>query len=158
MSSNWLQQRTVRRLPWRAAVVAGLGVALGAAGSSGTVVSASNRTVLLASHACTAKTAKHHVTVDATNVLKFVPANVCLKKGGTVTWHNTGTVMHTTTDDPKVASKPMDAAKPHGAKDWNHPLPPEATWSHKFKVVGNYRYFCIPHETLGMRGTIKVVK
>ena len=96
--------------------------------------------------------------MDASNALKFTPQIVCLKKGGTITWDNTGNIPHTTTDEASLASSPSDAVVPVGAKGWNHHLLAGKTWSHKFTVAGTYKYFCIPHETLGMVGTIKVVK
>lgn len=158
MISSLLRTQTVPRASWTAAGIVAIGLALVAAGSFGTAVSASNRLVLLASHSCTAKTAKEKVTIDATNALKFVPATVCLKKGGTVTWDNTGDIAHTTTDEASLASSPSDAAVPKSAKGWNHRLPAGKSWSHKFTVAGKYKYFCVPHETLGMLGTITVVK
>ncbi len=107
---------------------------------------------------CSPKTAKAKVTVDATNALKFSPAKVCLKKGGKVTWRNTGSVSHTTTDEASLAANAKDAELPTGATGWNHTLSPGKSWSHKFTVVGTYKYFCIPHEQLGMLGKIVVVK
>lgn len=106
---------------------------------------------------CTASSAQTSVTVDATNSLKFVPASVCLKAGGTITWKNVGNIFHTTTDDKSLAANPADSALPSGAASWNHPLNPGASYSLKFTVAGTYKYFCIPHETLGMLGQITVV-
>ncbi len=145
----------------RSSLIAGLlaaGLLIGGAISLGTPTYASNHAVLTASHPCNAKTAKKKVTVKATNGLKFVPATVCLKKGGKVTWHNTGDIPHTTTDKATLASRPKDAVLPQGASSWNHPLKPGKSWSHRFTVAGTYKYFCVPHEDLGMLGRIKVVK
>jgi len=97
------------------------------------------------------------VTIDATDSLRFVPATVCLKVGGTITWKNTGTVLHTVTDESSLAASAADAAVPSGATGWNHSLPPGSSWTLKFTVAGLYKYFCIPHETLGMLGKITVV-
>jgi plastocyanin len=110
------------------------------------------------SGSCTAATAQSAVTVDAGDDLKFSPASVCLKVGGTITWKNTGDISHSITDDAADAAVASDALLPPGAKSWNHdPLAGGASWSLKFTVAGKYKYFCIPHETLGMLGSITVV-
>lgn len=106
---------------------------------------------------CTAASAQSSVTIDSTDTLKFDPATACLKVGGTVTWKNTGDIAHTTTDTPSLAASAADALLPTGAKAWTHPLPAGASWSLKLTVAGTYKYFCIPHETLGMLGSITVV-
>jgi plastocyanin len=107
---------------------------------------------------CTAATAKSAVTVDAGDDLKFSPSAVCLKVGGTVTWKNTGDISHSVTDDSADAAVASDAELPSGAKPWDHdPLSGGASWSLKLTVAGTYKYFCIPHETLGMLGSITVV-
>jgi plastocyanin len=109
------------------------------------------------SSGCTAANAQTAVTVDATNALRFVPASVCLKVGGTITWKNVGNIFHTTTDEKALAANPANAELPTGATGWNHPLNPGTSFSLKFTVAGTYKYFCIPHETLGMLGQITVV-
>jgi plastocyanin len=109
------------------------------------------------SSSCTAATAQSSITIDATDTLRFTPAAACLKAGGTVTWKNSGTIGHTTTDTASLAASASDAALPAGATAWNHQLPAGASWSLKLTVTGTYKYFCIPHETLGMLGSITVV-
>ncbi|MGA8207095.1 MAG: plastocyanin/azurin family copper-binding protein [Candidatus Dormiibacterota bacterium] len=106
---------------------------------------------------CTAATAQSSITIDATNSLKFVPATACLKAGGTVTWRSTSDITHTTTDEPSLAAVASDAALPAGATGWNHILAAGASFSLKLTVPGTYKYFCIPHETLGMVASITVV-
>ena len=106
---------------------------------------------------CTAANAQSAVTIDATNSLKFSPTSACLKVGGTVTWKNVGDIAHTTTDDSADAAVASDAQLPTGAASWNHPLAPGSSWSLKLTMAGTYKYFCIPHETLGMVGSITVV-
>ncbi len=97
--------------------------------------------------------------VDANESLRFSPATVCLKVGGTVTWHNvTNNLAHTTTDEPQLAANPADASIPKGGRGWDHPLPPGHSAKVKFTAPGVYKYFCIPHETLGMLGKVVVVR
>lgn len=109
------------------------------------------------SSGCTASSAQTSVTIDATNSLRFIPASACLKAGGTVTWRNTGDLPHTTTDEPSLAALPADAKLPAGATGWTHDLVGGTSFSLKLTVPGTYKYFCIPHETLGMVGSITVV-
>jgi plastocyanin len=107
--------------------------------------------------ACTAANAVASITIDATDGLKFVPATACLKTGGTVTWKSTSSITHTTTDEASLAAVASDAALPKGATGWNHILAAGASFSLKLTVPGAYKYFCIPHETLGMVASITVV-
>ncbi|HVA20768.1 MAG TPA: plastocyanin/azurin family copper-binding protein [Candidatus Micrarchaeia archaeon] len=139
------------------------GLALAACGSGpipgqpvGTATAATQPGGAGGSTACTAATAKPAVTIDATNAFKFSPASVCLKAGGTVTWKNVGNVYHTTTDMTSLAASAKDAAVPAGATGWNHPLPPAASWSLALRTPGLYKYFCVPHESLGMLAQITV--
>ena len=106
---------------------------------------------------CTAANAQASITIDATDSLKFVPATACLKTGGTVTWKSTSSITHTTTDQLPLAAVASDAALPKGASGWNHILAAGASFSLKLSVAGTYKYFCIPHETLGMVASITVV-
>ncbi|HUY96115.1 MAG TPA: plastocyanin/azurin family copper-binding protein [Verrucomicrobiae bacterium] len=97
------------------------------------------------------------MTIDATNASRFVPATACLKAGGTITWKNVGNLYHTTTDESSLAAVPADAALPTGAASWDHALLPGASFSLKLTTPGLYKYFCIPHESLGMLGQVTVV-
>ncbi|MHB1524806.1 MAG: cupredoxin domain-containing protein [Candidatus Dormibacteria bacterium] len=124
-------------------------------GQSTTTTSSSSSSS--SSGGCTAANAQTAVTVQATNSFKFIPASVCLKAGGSITWKNTGNVPHTTTDLAGLAANPANAALPAGAKGWNASLQPGVPFTLKFTVAGTYKYFCIPHELLGMLGQITVV-
>lgn len=108
--------------------------------------------------ACEALNPQSHVTVDANSSFRFSPKTVCLKAGGTVTWINTTTTLdHTSTDEPGLAANPGDAEIPPGGHGWNLRLPSGRSARLTLRTVGVYRYFCIPHETLGMLGVIVVV-
>ena len=143
------------------AALAALAVAVAACGSGpipGQSTTTTTTTTTSSGGGCTAATAKSSVTVDATTSLKFIPATVCLKAGGTVTWVNTGAIPHTTTDEPNLASNKANAALPAGATGWNDLLPHSGSKaSVTLKTPGTYKYFCIPHELLGMLGQITVV-
>ncbi|HOX24853.1 MAG TPA: plastocyanin/azurin family copper-binding protein [Candidatus Krumholzibacteria bacterium] len=79
----------------------------------------------------------------------FNPANLIIQAGDTVNWIWTS-LDHTVTNgfgpaDPDVGTlfdDPLNAANP--------------TFSYTFNVVGTYPYFCRPHFTMGMTGTITV--
>jgi plastocyanin len=50
-----------------------------------------------------------------------------------------------------------DAVLPDGAQPWDSGIITGGqTYSHTFDVAGQYSYFCIPHEALGMVGKITV--
>lgn len=106
---------------------------------------------------CTASRAKRHVTVDATSTLRFVPASVCVRLNGTVTWTNiTAQLDHTSTDEPTLAASASDASIPPGGQRWNLTLPAGHSARLTFRVAGVYHYFCIVHETMGMVGVVIV--
>ncbi len=96
-------------------------------------------------------------TVNMTDSLKFDPATITVPKGATITWKNTGSLVHTSTDDPSKATNKANAALPSGAKPWDSgDVNPGASWSHTFDTPGQYTYFCVPHEASGMIGHITV--
>jgi plastocyanin len=96
-------------------------------------------------------------TVNMTDANRFEPAELTVPKGATVTWTNTGQVVHTVTDDPSKALNKSDAVLPGGAPPWDSGnIAGGASYSRTFDVPGQYTYFCIPHESLGMVGHITV--
>lgn len=95
--------------------------------------------------------------VHATDAPAFEPAEVRIPQGGKVVWKNSSALVHTVTDDPRVANDPADAILPEGAQPWDSgELRPGQTYSRRFDVPGTYRYFCKPHENHRMVGTIVV--
>jgi plastocyanin len=96
-------------------------------------------------------------TVDMNNELRFDPPVLTVPRGTTVTWLNTSSIQHTVTDDASKAQNKADAALPAGAEPWDSGnIDPGGRYQHTFDVAGTYKYFCIPHETAGMLGTIVV--
>jgi plastocyanin len=66
-------------------------------------------------------------------------------------------VPHTITTDQSKAANTSDASVPSGAQPWDSGFVNGGqSYSHTFDVPGTYRYFCLPHESLGMVGTIVV--
>lgn len=87
----------------------------------------------------------------------FEPATLTIQVGERVTWHNVGQFVHTVTCDPAEANDPASVQLPAGAAPWDSGgVGPGGTFTHTFDVAGEYHYFCIPHETFGMLGTVVV--
>jgi hypothetical protein len=74
----------------------------------------------------------------------FDQANIIVEPGTTVTWVQSGDNSHTTTSYDGL----WDSGMIEGGTD--------GTFSFTFEEPGTYDYFCIPHEDLGMVGTVTV--
>jgi plastocyanin len=74
----------------------------------------------------------------------FEPANVTVEPGTTVTWVQSGDNPHTTTSYDGLWDSGMIEGGSGG------------TFSFTFEEPGTYDYYCIPHEDLGMVGTVTV--
>jgi plastocyanin len=102
------------------------------------------------------------VTIKLTNSNEFQPATITVARGTKVTWINSGQAPHTVTGDPSKAAKPTDAVLPSGAPAWDSGqlngglLTGGQSFSYTFDMPGDYTYFCIPHESLGMVAHITV--
>jgi plastocyanin len=95
--------------------------------------------------------------VRMTDRLRFDPSRVTITAGATVKWENPSKLVHTVTADSGLAVSPQDVQLPPGARPFNSgKIAPGEGYSHTFTVPGLYRYFCIPHEIMGMVGEIVV--
>ena len=66
-------------------------------------------------------------------------------------------MIHTTTNDANKAQNPEHATLPAEATGWDSGLlRADESWTHTFDVAGNYTYYCIPHEAMGMIGHVVV--
>src|ERR671911_2626544 len=74
----------------------------------------------------------------------FNQANITVEPGTTVTWVQSGNNPHTTTSYDGLWDSGMIEGGSGG------------TFSFTFEEPGTYDYFCIPHETLGMIGSVTV--
>lgn len=97
---------------------------------------------------------------DGRNV--FEPAELTVAVGETVTWGfaSAGHNVCCRPDDNNGARLPPDAERfasysPGGSPDDSF-VPRGGTYEHAFDVPGQYDYVCIPHDDLGMTGTIVV--
>jgi plastocyanin len=74
----------------------------------------------------------------------FTPADITVEPGTTVTWVQSGNNPHTTTSYDGLWDSGMIEGGSGG------------TFSFTFEEPGTYDYFCIPHEDLGMIGSVTV--
>ena len=72
----------------------------------------------------------------------FQPTKITIEPGTTVEWINVGKHVHTVTDDN---SKWDSGNIKTGEK-----------FSHRFDEKGTFKYVCVPHEEMGMTGTVIV--
>ena len=102
-----------------------------------------------------AQTAQHVVKMTSAN--RFGPQKVTIKVGETVEWQNVSRARHTVTANRSLAKDPAHVTLPEGAKPFDSGMiGPGESWRYTFERPGTYRYFCIPHEQLGMVGEIEV--
>mgnify|MGYP000035226567 CR=1 FL=1 len=96
--------------------------------------------------------------VEMNDQMAFVPANLKVNVGETVTWTNKSRAMvHTATADPTLVRDPGNVKLPPGVAPWHSGnIAPGQSWSHTFEIPGEYRYVCVPHEVVGMVGAITV--
>lgn len=77
----------------------------------------------------------------------FEPEQISVPVGTTVTWDNTSYSAHTVTAEDGSFDSGSDPAR------W---LQSEQKYSFTFSRPGTYRYYCIPHQQIGMIGTVVV--
>lgn len=80
--------------------------------------------------------------------LSFMPSNVTIAPGDTVSWNWTGSA-HTSTSD-----------NPIGPDSWNSGVLVNGSFTHTFNNVGNFPYYCALHSFPGgtfMNGVVHVV-
>jgi plastocyanin len=95
------------------------------------------------------------MTTTEDNQYHFNPHVIRVAKGGTVTFKlESGT--HSTTAYASDNDKPQRI--PDGTTAWDSGTMSEqgATFKHTFETEGVYDYYCTPHESLGMVGSIVV--
>jgi plastocyanin len=85
--------------------------------------------------------------------LVFVPDEITICKGDTVTWTNNKGGPHNVVFDEEAVPSGVDAE----SISMEDQLGDEgATYSQKFDVAGSYAYFCQPHRGAGMNGNLVV--
>ena len=111
--------------------------------------------VLAAGHPAAAQEASNKATIDGTAQDKWVPPNVTIRPGATVTFRVTGGATH-----PVVSG---DGSNPQGDDRFDDSKCGLAQMTKvgdscqvKFPKAGSYPYFCQVHVSLGMKGVIQV--
>ncbi|QLG62276.1 plastocyanin/azurin family copper-binding protein [Halorarum salinum] len=107
-------------------------------------------------------TAARRVTM--TDAFAFDPRTATVGAGRTVRWENESDVGHTVTaygdavpsDARYFASGGFDSERAARAGVTEGLVPPGGEYEHAFEEPGTYGYFCIPHESSGMVGTVRV--
>ena len=79
--------------------------------------------------------------------LTFDPATITIKPGDTVVWKNDGGFHNVQSEEAGFRLGIGNAGD--AGTGWN-------TVRFTFNAVGEYRYYCEPHESLGMEGVVKV--
>jgi len=93
-------------------------------------------------------------TIRMMDTFEFEPSAVTIHAGETVEWRNASRFKHTVTANPKLGSAVLPAgAQPFASAE----LQPGESFRQVLSVPGKYRYFCTPHEGVGMSGTITVL-
>jgi plastocyanin len=84
------------------------------------------------------------VEITLTSSFTFSPATVTISPGTTVRWVNGASIYHTITPD--------------GHSEWDRATMDQAgeTFQHTFDNTGSFPYYCEPHRSAGMTGTITV--
>jgi len=85
--------------------------------------------------------------------LVFVPDEITICKGDTVTWVNNKGGPHNVVFDEEAVPSGVDA---EGISMEDQLGDEGATYSQKFDVAGSYAYFCQPHRGAGMNGNLVV--
>lgn len=94
----------------------------------------------------------------------FSPATVTITAGASLRWKNTSEIEHTVTayeekipdDAAYFASGGFDSERAARNNISEGLIAPGETYEHTFEQPGTYEYFCIPHESSGMVGTVHV--
>ena len=99
------------------------------------------------------------VIVGQGGSLTFVPNTLTIRAGQTVHWVWASN-FHNVVSGTVTGGNEMPDGKFCSPNDTNCSNPPlsntGATYDHTFTEVGSYPYFCVPHGTVGMVGTIEV--
>lgn len=108
-------------------------------------------------------------TIEMTDNLVFDPDDTTVPPGTTVVWENVGRIGHSVTayeedipadaayfasggfDDEQTARNSYAAGDPDSGD-----VGGGATFEHTFEVEGEYEYFCVPHESVGMIASLTV--
>lgn len=94
----------------------------------------------------------------------FEPKTAMIEPGQTVTWENRSDVDHTVTayedgisdGDTYFASGSFESERAARDDVTEGLIAPDDGYEHTFERAGTYEYYCVPHESSGMVGTVQV--
>jgi plastocyanin len=96
-------------------------------------------------------------TVKMTNRQRFEPAQITVRAGDYVLWHNDSREVHTVTDDPEHPIPGVNMVVPEGAAPFDSgPIESGNSFGRVFDLPGVYRYTCTFHGVGGMVGVVTV--
>ena len=103
-------------------------------------------------------------TVTMDDRFAFDPETVTVQTGETVVWQNESDVGHTVTayedqipsEGAYFASGGFESEREARNDVSGGLLDSGESYEHTFEVAGTYDYYCIPHESGGMVGTVEV--
>ena len=118
----------------------------------------------VATAGCASERSSGARTVEMTTGFAFDPETVTVEVGGTVKWTNESDVGHTVTayEDrlpdggaffASGGFESESAARTHVSDGL---VGSDSEYEHTFDEPGTYDYYCIPHESSGMVGTVRV--
>ena len=139
MPTEFCHRRTILRLS---------GVALSTIGTAG----------------CLNRQSSPDQSITMTDDFGFDPKTATIESGETVTWTNTSDVDHTVTAyGDKIpdgatyfASGGFESERAARNRVTEGLIAPSDEYDHTFEAPGRYDYYCIPHESSGMVGTLQV--
>ena len=96
--------------------------------------------------------------------VSFEPASITIAPGDTIVWENSDSQGHTVTayadnipdGATYFASGGFDSEEKARSNYPDGTLKQGETFKHTFSTTGTFEYFCIPHESAGMTGTVQV--
>jgi plastocyanin len=99
-----------------------------------------------------------------TDELVFEPGNVTISPADTVRWRNVSNVAHTVTAYERTLPKGADYFASGGFRSEQAAqqnlsdglVAPGEQFEHVFDISGIYEYYCIPHESAGMIGSVHI--
>lgn len=104
--------------------------------------------------------------VEMTEGNRFEPETVTVPVGETVVWRNVGAAPHSVTAyEDEIPGEATyfasggfedEGAARDGYSQGEGRIPGGESYEHTFNVPGQYGYFCVPHESGGMTGTVVV--
>ena len=103
-------------------------------------------------------------TVTMPGDLTFEPKTATIETGETVKWTNESDIEHTVTayedeipdEATYFASGGFESERAARNRVTEGLIAPGEDYEHTFDQPGTYGYFCIPHESSGMVGTVRV--